>query len=115
MGSIQIDLLLCLNGANIAGDVEIVSFLGDLLHRDTLGVTVFFAAVLVSRDDFLDVVRFSSLPVPQTILAFAFFKVLGGVDEEDVVRLLALLEHQNANGDARGIKEIRREADYSID
>jgi hypothetical protein len=39
--------------------------------------------------------------------------VLGRVDEEHVVGLLALLEHEDAHRDAGGIKEVRRQADRS--
>ena len=65
--------------------------------------------MLVSLDDFLDVLR------PAVGSAFAFLEVLGGVDEEHVVRLLALLQHQDADRDAGGIEQIRGQADDGVD
>jgi hypothetical protein len=49
------------------------------------------------------------------VLAFAFHEVLSGVDEEHVVGLLALLEHENADGDAGGIEQVRGQADDGVD
>jgi hypothetical protein len=42
----------------------------------------------------------------ELVLAFAFVEVLGGVDEEHVVGLFALFEHEDADGDAGGVKEV---------
>lgn len=42
-------------------------------------------------------------------------QLLGGVDEEHVVGLLALLEHEDADGDARGVEEVRGQADDGVD
>ncbi|MEQ9410221.1 MAG: hypothetical protein RIK87_20970, partial [Fuerstiella sp.] len=54
----------------------------------------FLWAVSVSLDDLRDVL------IGELVLAFAFFKVLTGVDEQDVVGFLATLQNQNADGDA---------------
>ena len=51
----------------------------------------------------------------QLVLAFAFLEVLGGVDEEHVVRLLALLQHQDADRDAGGVEEVGGQADDGVD
>ena len=40
----QVDLRLPLGGADVAGDVQVVAFLGDSLHRDALGITLLFLA-----------------------------------------------------------------------
>lgn len=71
----QINLLFLHGGADIAGDVEVVTFLGDAIHRDALGVARLFAALLVGGDDLVDVV------LGEHVLALALFEVLGGVDE----------------------------------
>ena len=44
--------------------------------------------------------------VGQLVLAFAFNEVLGGVDEEHVVGVLALLEYENADGNTGGPESV---------
>ena len=61
-----------------------------------------------SGGDLLDVL------IQESILAFAFFEVLGRVDEQYVIGLLALLQHPNANRDARGVEQVRRQADHDL-
>ena len=68
-----------------------------------------FRAVLVGADDLGDVLW------RKLVLAFAFHEVLGGVDEEHVVGLLAFLEHKDADGDTGGVEEVRRQADDGVD
>ena len=92
VGFRQIDLCFLHSGADVARDVQVVSLLGDSLHRDALGIPVLFLAKLVGLNNLCDVL------VPQAVLAFALLKVLGGIDEKHVVRLLAFFKHQNANG-----------------
>ena len=41
--------------------------------------------------------------------------MFSGIDEKDVVRLFAFFEDKDANGDAGGIKEVRRQADDGVD
>src|ERR1043166_4447195 len=65
--------------------------------------------MLVGVDDLFYVL------IEQAVLAFAFFKVLGGVDKENVVGLFAFLEDEDANRNAGGVKEIRGKADDRID
>ena len=51
----------------------------------------------------------------QLVLPLALLEVLGGVDEQHVVRLLALLQHEDADRDAGGIEQVRRQADHGVD
>jgi hypothetical protein len=51
----------------------------------------------------------------ELVLAFAFLEVLGGVDEEHVVRLLAFLEHEDADRDAGGVEQVGGQADDRVD
>ena len=41
--------------------------------------------------------------------------MLGSIDEQHVVRLLALFQHQDADRDAGGIEQVGRQADHGID
>ena len=106
---LQINLLLAHCGADIAGNVQVVAFHGDSFHRDALGIVALFLPELIGIDDLGDV-RFG-----EAVLAFAFLEVFGGVDEEHVVRLLALLEHEDADGDAGGVEEVGGQADDGVD
>lgn len=106
---VEVDLLLTHRRADVAGDVQVEVVLLDLGHLHAAGVAGGFRSVLVGVDDLGDVL------LAQLVLAFAFHEVLGGVDEEHVVGLLALLEHEDANGDAGGVEEIRWQADDGID
>jgi hypothetical protein len=58
---------------------------------------------------------FAMCLLAQLVLALAFHEVLGGVDEEHVVGLLALLEHEDADRDAGGVEEVRGQADDGVD
>ena len=51
----------------------------------------------------------------ERVLAFAFHEMVGGVDEEHVVGLLALFQHEDADGDAGGIEEIGGQTDHRVD
>ena len=93
----------------IARDIQVVSFLGDSLHRDSLGIALLFLAELVGVDDLGDVL------FREAVLAFAFLEVFGGVDEEHVVRLLALLEYEDTDRNAGGVEQIGRQADDGVD
>ena len=72
----------------------------DPLHWDSLRVTFLFLSVLVSVDDLGDVL------FRQLVLPFPFFEMLGGVDEEDILRFFALLEHEDANGDTGRVEQV---------
>ena len=104
---------------------------------DPVGVAGLLGAVLVGVDDLLDVI------LAQLVLAFAFHEpnsagglsetdnaqrwakperaggrgsqLLGGIDEEHVVGLLALLQDEDADGDAGGVEEVRGQADHGVD
>jgi|GEM_PF-5243483 len=65
---LKINLLLAHCGADVAGNVQVVAFLGDALHRDAFGIAVFFLSELVGVDDLGDV-RFR-----EAVLAFAFLE-----------------------------------------
>jgi hypothetical protein len=57
---------------------------------------------------------FSMCPSRRRFWRLPFSKSLAGVDEEYVVWLLAFLEHQYADRDAGGIKQIGGQADDRI-
>ena len=101
----QINLLRGGRCADIAGYVEVEIVLFDLHHLHPTGVARLFFAELIGLDDFGDVLGI------ELVLAFAFFEVLGSVDEEHVVGLLALLEDEDADRDAGGIEQIGGQAD----
>ena len=65
--------------------------------------------MLVGRDDSVDVF------VEKDVLALSLVEVLGGVDEEDVVGFLALLENENADGNSRRVEEVGGQADDGVD
>jgi len=71
--------------------------------------------VLVGLDDLLDIVGFPILAFSQAVLTLALLEMFGGVDEEDVVGLLALLENEDADRDAGGVEQIRGQADDGVD
>ena len=49
------------------------------------------------------------------VLAFALHEVLGGVDEEHVVGLVAFFEHEDADPDAGGVEAVGGQADDRVD
>jgi hypothetical protein len=91
---IQIDFRLTHRRADVARDVQVEIVLLDLGHAHPARVARLFLTELVGLDDLGDVL------IGQLVLALAFDKVLGRVDEQHVVRLLALLQHQDADRDA---------------
>lgn len=105
----QVDLLLCGRRADVTGDVEVEVVLLDLRHLHPAGVAGLFLAVLVGVDDLVDVLRL------ELVLAFALLEVLGGVDEEYVVRVLVLLEHEDADRNARRVEEFGGQADDGVE
>ncbi|MNG36329.1 hypothetical protein D3C84_1233270 [compost metagenome] len=70
---------------------------------------VFFAAVLISVENLVDVFG------QQPILTLAVFEVLGSVDEQHVIGLFALLQHQNAYRNASREEQVGRQADHRVD
>ena len=97
----QVDRHVTHRSANAAGDVEVEAFFGNSLHADALGIAVLFFSKLISLNDFVDVL------FRELVLAFAFYEVLGGVDEKHVIVLFALFEHEDTDRDASGVEEIR--------
>ncbi len=79
-----------LQQSQVAGDIEFVAFPGDALDADAPAVAVLLVPELGSIDDLGGVLGC------KLVLAYAFHEVLGGVDEEHVVRLFVLLEHEDA-------------------
>ena len=79
------------------------------IHLHPAGVAGRFRAVLVGVDDLGDVL------FRQLVLAFALHKMLGGVDEEHIVGLLAFLEDEDAHRDAGGVEEVGGQADDGVD
>ena len=106
---VQADLCLTHRRADVAGDVEVEVVLLDFRHPIPAGVAGFFLSELIGVDDLLNVLR------AQLVLALAFGEVLGGVDEEHVIRLLAFLEHEDADGDSGGVKKIGGLGNDSVD
>jgi hypothetical protein len=104
----QINLLLGGHCTDVARDVQIEIVLLDLDHLHPAGVSGFLGAVLVSLDDLGDMLGL------ELVLLFAFLEVLGGIDEQHVVGLLALLERQDAHRDAGGVEEIGGQANDGI-
>src|SRR3546814_3612108 len=84
----------------------------DLLHRHAARIAFnrFFRALLVGINDALDVL------VAQLVLPLSLREVLraASVDEQHIVRLLALLEHQDADRDAGGIEQVGRQANHGV-
>ena len=62
-----------------------------------------------------DVVRLAILAHAQAVLLLVFGELTTGVNKEHVVGADALLEHQNADGDAGREEELRGEADHGVD
>ncbi len=110
MGRREVDLLLTHRRADVARDVQVEVVFLDLCHFHPSGVAFdgFLWTLFVGINDLGDML------LAQLILALAFFEVLGGVDEEHIVGLLAFLQHEDAHRDAGGVKKICRQADDSI-
>ncbi len=108
MGVFQINLWLNNCRADVAGNIKVITVFFDLLHRYPPRVAQLFFSELVGFDDFGDVLR------AKLVLPFAVVEVLGGINEEDIVRFFAFLEDKNADRYAGRVKEIRRQADNGV-
>ena len=86
--------------ADVSGNIQIVAVFGNFFHVDTSGIPFFFCAELIGIYNFFYVVR------GQSVLPLTLVKLLGGIDEEHVIRFFAFFEHKDAYGNARGIKKI---------
>ena len=105
----QADLHVFLGGADVAGNVEVEFVFLDLGHVHATGVAGLLLAEFIGLNDLGDVF------FGQLVLAFAFYKVLGRINEQDVVGLFAFLEHQNTYRNACRIEQISWQANYGID
>ncbi|MPM39426.1 hypothetical protein SDC9_86059 [bioreactor metagenome] len=105
----KVDFLFGNRSTDVSGDIQIVFIGFYFIQRHPAGIAIFLFAVLIGGNNFFDMFR------QQNILALPFFKVLAGVDEQDIVIFLAFLQHQNTDGDSGGEKEIGGQADYRID
>ena len=109
MHGIQVNFRFAHSRADVARDVQVEIVLRDLFHRHPPGIPGFFLSELVRLDDLGDVL------VGQLVLPLALDEVLCRVDEQHVIRLLALLRHQDAHRNAGGIEQVGRQADHRVD
>ena len=109
IGGFEVNFLFAHRCADVSRDVQVEVVLLDLGHLHSARVAGFLCAILIGFDDFLNVLGL------ELILLFAFLKVLGGVDEQHIVGFLALLEHEDADGDSGGVEEIGWQADDGVD
>ncbi len=65
--------------------------------------------LLVGVDDLLDML------VGQVVLSRAPLEVLGRVDEQDIIGLLALLQDEDADRDSGRVEQVRRQGDNGVD
>lgn len=107
----EVDFGLGFGGADIAGDVEVPVVFRDFVHGDASGVAFDGVAgsFAIGLDDSGDVVG------GEDVLAFCFFELFFGVDDEDIVGLFAFFEYEDADGDAGGVEEVGGEADDGVD
>ncbi len=107
---VEIDLHLLVEGIDVAGDVEVELV---FLHLAEVGhvAELFLAAALpVGGDDALDVLGAEVVLIPH------LFKALAGIDEQDVVRVLAaFFQHEDAGGNAGAVKDVRWQADDGVE
>ena len=54
-------------------------------------------------------------PSRQVVLPLALLEMLGRVDEQDIIGLLALLQDEDADRDAGRVEQIRQKADDGVD
>ena len=66
-------------------------------------------ALTVGADDLVDML------LTQLVLGLDLFELLAGIDEEDVVILLAaFLHYQNTGGDAGAVENVGRKSDDGV-
>lgn len=109
LNSFQINVFFNLQRADITGDVEIEIVRLDLGHGDSFRVTGFFGSVLICPENLVNIFR------SQPVLALAFFVVFCSIDEQDVIRLLAFLQYQDAHRDPGGVKEVGGKSNDGVD
>ena len=97
------------SGGDIAGDVQIIVVFPYFFHGNAAGETFFFPAVLVGFQNFCDVF------IQKAILTLAFFKIVRGIDEKDIVRPSAFFQDQDADGNTCGKEQIGGQPDDGVD
>jgi len=98
----KINLLFSFCRADVARDVEVEIVLLDFLHADPARVARRFLAQLIGVDNFVNMLG------QKLVLPFASLEALGSVDEQHIVRFLALLQHQDTHWDAGGEEQVGR-------
>ena len=96
--------------AYIAGDIQVEVVGLNLVHFHASGVPFDdLRSLLVGVDDLLDML------VGQVVLPLGLLEMLGRVDEQDIVGLLALLQDKDADRDAGRVEQVRWQADDGVD
>lgn len=106
---VEVDGRLFFEGVDVAGDVEIEVVVDYLLQRRDVRVFVDIFATAIRVDDLVDVL-FGEL-----VLVLAFDEFLACIDEQDVLCVPVLFEHENASGDSGAVEQVRRQADHGIE
>ena len=94
-------------GVDVAGEIEVVVVLRDLLMRHGAGVAGVGLGVGEDIDDLVQVA------LAEAVFVAVFDEALAGIDHEDAAagRGVFLVEDEDAGGDAGAVKEIGRQAD----
>ena len=105
--------VLRLGAVDVARDVEVevVLRVADLGQRHHARIPWDFELPVEGIHDLVDVLG------AEAVLVAVFHEALGGVDHEDALAGMGvfLVEHEDAGGDARAVKEIGRQADDALD
>lgn len=106
----NIDRLFLLECIDIAGNIEVVIVVDDLLHRGTMAVLLNLLALTVGIDNLADMFG------AQFVLRLNLLKLFARVDEQNVVTCFAaLLDDENAGRDARAIEDVGRQTYDCVD
>jgi hypothetical protein len=106
----DVDLLFLLEGVHVAGDVEVeVVLVADLGDGGAVGVLLDIRERAEGGDDLVEV------GLAQAGLVLRVLELAAGVDEENIRRLLALVEDQDGGGDAGAEEEIGGQADDAFE
>ena len=98
-----------LKSINVTRNVEVVVVLGYLLQCGEMTVLFYLLALTIGINNLLDMLR------TELVLGFDLFKLLAGINEQNIVILLtAFLEHQDTGRDACAIEYIGRQTDDGI-
>src|SRR5574344_1622219 len=107
--SVNVDRFFFLERIYITRNVEIVVVLSHFLKCGKMTVLFYLLALTISVNNLLDMLR------TELVLGLDLFKLLAGINEENVVILLtAFLEHQDTGRDACAIEDIGRKSDDGI-